>query len=335
MWGWLLGVGLAGAVEARLPASGLVWAWPDGEVRRWYLEDEVTLPQLMLWRAERNLDLRVVAWQLRSVLECRNVPEKTSRRSWEVRCRIEAASIRAASLPADRGPAAGDDAGRSRLQVVVEEYAAKLTGAEIQFTLRKDGRVSSIDLEGVSKRLDRMQAIYDVQRQMLTRAIAGFDVVFPRKGVTPDGIWVQYQNLVLAAPANLGSAGGTETVHEVLRVEDGIVVSREVGRGMVAPSQGDGGSPDLFDTHLEGATVFDTRRGMITERVWTALGEATASSAISEGFSKPMPYIQRGRIVELDVGESPVLPPSMELASPGDTPTALQQWQPINGLEGP
>lgn len=332
---WWLGVALAGAGQPAVAASGLAWAWPEGEVRRWYIEDEVTLPQFMLWRAERNIDARVIAWQLRTVLACRTVPEHTTKRSWEVMCRMEDVSVRAACLPADFGPAAGDDAHRTRLQVIVDEFDQRLTGAELQYTLRRDGRITSIDLEGVSKRLDRLQAIYEVQRQVLTRALAGFDVALPKRGAAPDGLWVQYDNLLLAAPANTGSPGGTQTVHQVLRAADGVVVSRGIGKGIVAPTQGGDQASDTFDTRLESAAVFDTARGRLTERVWTVLGEVTASSALAEGFAKSVPYIQRGRIVALDDGEKPELPSSMELAPPGDTPSALQQvWVSIDPVGG-
>src|SRR5262249_14794167 len=90
----------------------------------------------------------------------------------------------------------------------------------------------------------------------------------------------------------------------------------------------------MYDSRLEGAAVFDASRGALVERVWTVIGEPTASSALSTGTSGSLPYGQRGRLVELHPGDTaPPIPPSIQVAAPGAR-SGRQPWEPI-GTSGP
>lgn len=301
------------------PLEGLEWQWDDVSGRRWLVENEVQLPMFMWWRAENNRQARVAAYQIRTILDCGEAA-RLGRKSWEVICSIEDISIRAAPI----------DAAQGLLQPILEEIDNKLTGAHLQVTMSRDGRVTNLDLEGVGKRNRRISSMTETLRLVLGRTVAGLDLQLPKKGVIggTGEIWAQYRSQIFKAPNGLGTQGASQTLHQVYRVEDDArLVVQTRGRGMVAPGSGsDSGPSNYYDTRLESVAVFDPAAGALTERVWTAVGWPTASSAMSEGTAG-IPYGQRGSLRLLAPGEGIEIGPTIETTPPGQTASTIQRWQ--------
>ncbi len=315
---------LAGLLHG--PSSGLAWSWPSE--RRFYIENEVITPIPQFFFAERNYEVRVVAWQTRLVLRCAS-PE-ADRAKYDVNCRIDDVSLSAAAMPQDANrPIPGDDT-RTQLGVIVEEMDAKLSGATAQLQMRRNGRILNVDLEGVTKSLERTAAIHETMRQVLARAIAGFDATLPPRGNASAGAWAQYSSLLLAMPTQYGGAGGSETIHKIVALDPHRVTFETRGSGVLSPQAG---GSNFFDTRLEGFTTFDLDDRGIVDREWTVLGKATVSSTMSEGFAYAPPYGQRGWLQRLAPGETaPPMAPSREIAAPGAGLSTLQSWSPLSDV---
>jgi hypothetical protein len=313
---------LAGAVEA-IPVTGLQWKWMPAQDRRYYLETEVVLPRYIWFIAEINKEARVAAWQTRMVLDCAEIAIE-GRRSLEVTCRIEDVAILAAALPGDQ-----KTDGRDLLGPILTEMDENLSKASLSFVLRDDGRVSNVVIHGLDRPNRRVSLMNENLRQVLIRSVAGFDLELPAHGDGREGIWAQRESLLLQAPNQSGSFGGSETLHRVHEVTGDVAVIVTSGRGLVAPVTRYSDSPsDMFDTRIEGAAAFDTKQGVLTQRIWTVSGTPTASSALSEGLAG-LTYYQHGTLRLLEDGEKPDVGASAEIAPPGDTAGTLTRWQPM------
>lgn len=343
LFGWMLSSsafgaeGATSAFAASPQVSGLDWRW-SGEPRRYRIETEVLVPSFMWFIADNNLQARVSAWQVGLVLNCPSaVP--SGKKAWQVECQIEDAALRAAALPGDQATASRP----SILNPVLDELDRKLTGATIQIGLKKDGRVTMVDIEGLERANRRIGQMNEILRQVVSRAIAGFDLELPEGGVAPAS-WTQRSSQLMVAPNQVGTFGGTETVHRVFQVIDATTdpglpagqisaVLQSTGRGTIAPMSGASDAPqNLYSCKLESVAVFDATAGLLTERVWAVEGEPTASSAITEGGAG-IPYYQHGQLNWIRPGEpAPGLGKTEEIASPGQASDVLRPWRAVGTL---
>lgn len=309
------------ALAAATPIAGMAWSWPLPESRRYYVENEVVLPLYMWFIAEKNKEARVAAWQVRMVIDCDDVQPR-GKHAWDVMCRIEDIGLKAAALPGDQATSK-----RDLLGPILAEMDEALTGSRIQLVLKDNGRVQNVDLEDVDRGHRRASQRTENLRMVLQRAVAGFDMQLPKAGASDEGMWIQHDSLLMAAPNQTGSFGTSDLLTKVESIEGDRVILRTAGKGMVAPvARGADSAQNLFDTKLSAGAVFDRKRGMLTERIWTVDGVPTASSALSEG-GQGTSYFQSGRIVYLPPGiEAPAVGPTEEVSPPGDTASALQRW---------
>lgn len=310
----------AEAVEAPA-ATGLSWRWFPGEHRRFVIENEVTLPLHMQLAAEQNHELRSIGWQARTNLDC-EMTGKEGRRTL-ISCDVVDIGLLIASHPNDRE--------RPNNAKIIDEIDAKLTQATIQLQMRSDGRVVDMDIEGLDKDNRRVSQIAAQLHLVMQRSIAALDLQLPRGGESPEGVWAQYDAMLFGAPAEVGTHGGAEILHRVFEKRGEDVVLASLGRGVIAPSgRTTDSAANLFETRYEGAAVFDTKQGALTERVWTVLGTPTASSAIAEG-TEGIPYGQRGKLRLLAPDEPwPAVGETREIQGYGEAPsTTLPGWVPL------
>ena len=158
--------------------DGLVWNWD--KPKRFLLISDVNAPEFLLWQAEFNYQARVFKWRTNIVASC--VPSDVGKKTALVNCHIEDISLQATSLPGDM----------KNLPKVLEDLDAKLSGASLQLELSMDGRVRSIDLEGIDKKRRRLTEIVETMRLVLARAIAPLDLQMPKKGTDGGtGAWIR------------------------------------------------------------------------------------------------------------------------------------------------
>ena len=82
--------------------------------------------------------------------------------------------------------------------------------ASMQLVLLNDGRLRSVDLEGVVKRNTRTVDMHETLRLVLTRAFSILDLQLPVKGDDKGKAWRQSGSRVAEFPSNKGSFGLVE-----------------------------------------------------------------------------------------------------------------------------
>lgn len=277
------------------PEAPIAWDW--SRPHRFYLESQVRLPLFMWFATPFNRQARAAAFEIRMVTAC-GPGEALARDAWEVLCDLEEVGLLASGFSQEEG----------LLEPIVEELDEILSDATVQLVIREDGRLVNVDLEDVSRRNNRVGAINENLRLVVSRAFAGLDLLLPE---TRDaGPWPQYGAWLMRAPSSNGSAGMSELVHDVVVSDAGGLTIASGGRGLIVP--GSGGNQ--YEARMAGVAVFDPRAGRLLDRTWTVVGAPTASSSIALGTAG-YAYVQMGRIVTLgedqtwDVGDSRELPP--------------------------
>lgn len=154
------------------------WTWPEGRVRTWYVETLVVVPSpwmLGVWGTQ-GLG-RTAKVRLSMVMSCAAIDANEA--SWELRCEVRDAAIVAASV-------SGEDP--AIIEEVAKHYAEGLKRSELQVVMGRDGTLRNVDLEGLSK-ADPLQARgQEWTRQLVRRALSGFDATAPPVG---EPSWVQ------------------------------------------------------------------------------------------------------------------------------------------------
>lgn len=256
--------------------TGLAWQW-DGP-QTWVVQTQLRIPSEFWLQAERNLQVRVAEVRTNAVLDC--APERTlGKRGWEIRCDVRDFGIQAAPESTDHG-----------LLEILDELDGRLTGqAWVEVVMTADGRVRSVDLEGVDKSNRRLQEIHESLRLLLTRSMAGFDLRLPRKGDDKDaGEWEQGAPLAMGLLTSQGTMGSARITHTLTPGEAGVVEIASAGRGVLGSGEtiavnGNERPRDLFDMSLEGTATFDTAHGRLLRREVVVHGQPTASSVSAEG----------------------------------------------------
>lgn len=317
---WLRGlvVGcLLGSVNVAWATSGLAWQWGDEEERRYFMEAELLLPEIIVLSQAENLNVRVSEITMTLVTTCRLVPPP-GKKLFELSCSVD--DIRLVGAPV-RG-----DAGR--LIPILDQLDASMLQAEIQVAITKDGRVRTVSLEGLEDRLRRLRMIEETMRLLVQRGFAGLDLRMPKKGEDEGRAWEDSSSLSLGFVTMMGTYGKGLVYHGVVATEGDVVRIESQGGGVMMPGTDqtvvtpDGSSVsrsrDSYEMVHRGVTRFDVAKGALVERTYQVIGLPTSSSQISEGAAG-VSYVQNLRVLALDSEQdAPRLPGNGELA-PGGT----------------
>jgi len=306
---------------------------------RWHITSDVRLPAVLWLGADRNKEARITAWQLNMVLDCEGAGD--SGRASDVRCSISDLAVHAAPLSPDA----------EILPAILDEVDDLLTGAAVVMRFGQDGTLRNLGLKGPTKRHRRHGAMAENLRLMVSRAVAGLDLLAVPDEAT--GAVKQKGGWILQMPAAAGTLVGGGQLHQVTRQEDAwtqftqgeATLQPYAGRqwpvtgplavhnhdnplpmgywGLWSPRVGVDGH---FHTQLKAVATLDPESGALRSRTWTALGEPTPDSRMTLG-AKGYTYMQQGSLtrlegdVRVDLGESEALPPLDE------EPSALQTWE--------
>ncbi|MCB9776948.1 MAG: hypothetical protein H6742_00115 [Alphaproteobacteria bacterium] len=251
------------AVAAAAPV--LVSDW--GGTVRYHHEALVSTPESFLYLGVKNLDARAVRHEIALDTTCTGVPAS---RGWNVECTLDRVALAGAAYPGDQ-----DD-----LDAILAEYGRLMTGQVVQLVVSDDGRITTVDLEGVGKQDDRMAEIHEAQRQLLRRAFAPLDLGLPRKGVAKARGWKQKgQPLMFELMTAYGTAGGSTMGHELGDEQGGGVVITSFGRGNVGTGLDfELGAGQMINLIGAGTARFSADDGRVLWREITVTGEYTAQS---------------------------------------------------------
>lgn len=200
--------------------------WDD---TRWLVQSELLLPLGIVFAADENVSFRSPALQVRAVIAC-DKDGKLSRRKWEVSCAIEDIGILAAS---EREWKREKD--REKVQLVLDQLDAKLTGAQVQMQVVEDGGITNFDIEGLDTSNERERLIQESLRQVVNRVMAGFHLRIPDHAQR-GGQFVEYNNELMDLPSDTGARGSTTMVHLVTpdRPKAGLQLVQTVGEGTIS-----------------------------------------------------------------------------------------------------
>ena len=152
-------------VAAAHAEQGPEIAWDWSRTQRFYLESQVRLPLFMWFATPFNLQARATAFELRLVTTC--APgEPLARDGYEVMCSLDDVGLLASGMAQEEG----------LLDPIVKGLDEILTEATVQLVVRGNGRIVNVDLEDVSRRNQRVGAINENLRLVVTRAFAGLDL---------------------------------------------------------------------------------------------------------------------------------------------------------------
>ncbi|MBT3219357.1 MAG: hypothetical protein HN348_09725 [Proteobacteria bacterium] len=281
-----------------LPAqatTGLVWNWTPDQARRYFVQTQVRLPEPMLFLALANRDVRVTEFQVNLNLNC-VAANALGKKAWELSCAIDDFAIQAAPISTEKG----------RLIDILNEYDEMLTNAHLELVLTLDGRVRTVDLEGIDKRNKRSDIIHENLRLILARSVAGFDLRLPKKGDDRGGPWRQTNAQIAGFPSELGSMGAVEIDHLVQSSTNTVHELAMTGRGTMSSGEmivvGNQERPrNLFEMAISGTAQFDGAAGELVSREYLVDAKPTASSMDSTGTG--VNYVQAAHIVLVKEGQ--------------------------------
>jgi hypothetical protein len=297
--------------------------WDD---TRWLVETELSLPLVMTFAKDQDLEIRATAMQVRAVLAC-NKDEQLRKKRWVVDCVVEDVALQVVPYRNDRGKKKLADG-----QLVLDEVDAKLTGSALQLQVADDGRVMNIDLEGVPKTNRRISLMHETLRQVMSRVVVGFDLKLRKFNQLHEGKWTEYNSALMSMPVPpqfSGVAGSSMLVHYLNKYQ-GQVLVQSIGKGGVnvpinqSLAGGQGDRQLNFITELIGVSIFDPEEGYMTERVWSLTGSSSGSNLFNAGT-----YSHAGRIRMLGTKEQPNLGATGLVNAPGEDDRGLGEWVPI------
>lgn len=250
--------------------AAIPFAWDLGEStrHRWVMESQVALPGHVWMYADRNIDVRVRSLRTQLVVDC-----GAGATPGVMLCEVEDASFAGQTYPNETG----------RLQPVLDELDAKLTGARVELEFRPDGRLRSTEVqlnELQPSRNRRTRHTAEMLRVFVQRTFAPFDLQVPRRGLEEGG-WPQYQATSMRLMSLKGTTGGGKLVHHAQHWGEDHALVATAGRATLVDGNTTDVRPIPFDTQLTGHTVLDTSRGTIEEARWEIYGTPTASAGIN------------------------------------------------------
>lgn len=235
---WMaLGLGSALAEPPRAPIDDSpeeIVVYGDDFARwdntRWLVTSELVLPLPLLLGADDNISFFSYAMQTRMVLLCDKDGKQTKKRL-EVMCEIEDVGIMATSVRRWKR-----EKDRERVEAVLQEIDAKLTGAKIQMQVDFKGGVNNVDLEGLVANNQREREINETLRQLLLRVVSAFHMKIPDHAQR-SGQWYEYNSNLMKLPSVTAPRGSTTMAHTVSRHNaDGYQYQlvQTLGQGTVA-----------------------------------------------------------------------------------------------------
>jgi hypothetical protein len=300
---WLAAAPALGADE------GLAWEWSGP--RRYLLELDMVAPRPLLFQAERNYEVRVAMMSLKIDTECSVVAPRKS--AVDLRCDIKDFSL--AAMPLDR------DSDHHTVEIL-DGLEARMKQAWMQISLGYDGKIRTMDLEGMDSKdiNERVRGSQEVIRLVFARAFAAFDLALPNKGPVAVGTeWLQTGSETTGFPSMAGSVGPVQLKMSVARTSGSVLTISTKGAGVSGPGETVGSSEalaDRYDLVMSGWANFDTAQHAITGRQYEVSGPPTASSVSAQGGSGN-PYVQKVRMTLIAPdAPPPQLDANLEMAQP-------------------
>lgn len=246
-------------------------AWAGDLVPRWdqpvryHAEAQVQTPNGYRYLGRYNVEAVVLTHELSVDLACVPTPE-----AGRVDCTLERVELGGQARASDEQAHAA----------ILTEYQQALQGQVAQVYVSADGRIGTIDLEGVGKEDDRQAQIHETLRQLLRRVLAPLDLGMPRKGDPKSGTWRQKGTpLLFQLLTDYGTAGGSVMKHTLTGREGSLALIESEGRGNLSTGLDFELNASQMVNMVGGGTgAFDTSTGQLAWRTLAVSGELTTES---------------------------------------------------------
>lgn len=250
------GIGVLGAVwfGAAAQAARPVWAWPEGEHRRYYLESHGMSPGVLMLHAPQNHQLRFSRYEVAMVVDCTASGPAVARQQ-SLRCDIEALGVRIGAMQRDL----------HQVQPVLSQFEELSSGLWLQLVVRDDGKLVTIDLEGYDASQDRQRRALEDLRLLLMRAVVGLELKQPDDPLAKP--WKDKSPRIAQPIGRIGA---------MARVEHKAAPGRSDGTLEIASTgevslRNAGGGPNTQDTlrgELQSTTMWDAQAHAMVGRLW-------------------------------------------------------------------
>lgn len=321
----------ASSQAPKTPEEVIIFADPYArwDHTRWYAETQLAFPLPFLLLGRLNHEMRVSHVQLRTSILC----DKSWRRGeqqFEVVCDIEAVGLQAMTWERH-----GEEA-----NTILQELDDDLTAASLRLYVTDDGRVDHLSFDHFPAEDRRSQVRRENVRQLWLRLISGFHLHLPQPHKMVDQQWVEYESALMSLPTPLlliqgskpmlgelaaqprfASMGGSTLVHR-LDPFRGVLVVQSRGQGTLWDGAMLESLENFYRVELQAVAVYHPESGIMTERVYSVFGHATASSATAEAMPGAV-YAHSGRLRQLgeheviDTGPTGRAVPASQLTPPG------------------
>ncbi len=266
---------------ATAQAGDLTYAWPEGETLHYRIQGYVKAPRLLRFYKSENEDARLGEFTFGLMFDC--VVGKKKKKTVELACDVHKAELAGIGFASEQ----------EKLDMIFAEYKGLLEdSATVEMVFTHEGRLKTVDLEGLDTSKRRTAGIAEDLRQTMARAFSTLEVELPKDGATPEGVWKQKGSpRIFDLPsAQQGTVGAKDYFHDVVGNEDGVLMIRHSGEGTVAEgSSMDGGTAEgsysytgkahTISMFVAGFSTFDTERGLLLSTELRAQGMETASSS--------------------------------------------------------
>ncbi|GEM_PF-2370741 len=254
-------------------AQDMTWRWQDHETVSFRIQTYMQFrPGEVRLYAAKNLKARVEDIALGLEVDCKNTV--LTRRAQELECRVRRAELGLGTGSTDQ----------DKLEAIATEYAGLLSVALIQVELNREGRVKTLDLEGIPKDTEREGARHELLRMIVGRAFAALEVELPKGGDTRGEPWTQGGlPLAMRLPVTAGTVGKAKVNHTIESQAGDVVTIQTQGQGSaqsgseLEASKAGMGAARVVQTVWVGTSKFDVKRGHLVSNDYRIQGTFTAA----------------------------------------------------------
>ncbi len=233
---------------------------------RYHAEAAVSTPNGMLVLGVANLEAAARTHEMMAELSCTGAPDGAG---WEVICTLDQIRFSGQAFHGDQAD----------LDAILAEYEAMLKGKHLQLSVAKDGRITTVDLEGVERVDERTGRILEHQRQLMRRLVAPLDLGLPKKGELADSWKQKGTPLLYELMTAYGTSGGRVMKHKLEGTDGDVVTISTFGRANVATGiDREVAVSEIVNLVGGGMGRFDTASGQLLWREVSVTGELTAES---------------------------------------------------------
>ena len=218
----------AAAKDDRISEEVLVFGDPfaQWDETRWFVELEQAIPRGVLLRSDTNSAFYSHAIQTRAVIAC-SKEYKLGKGAYEVDCVFEDVGLIATGKHQRVRPEYVE-----RMNGVLAEIDAKLTGARLQLQVGDRGTVRNVDIEGLPEDNRDQARLNEGLRQMLSGMVAGFHLKLDKEHLAAKQ-WVERDSRLMGLPSSRATGGSSRLEHTVTK-HDGNYLVQSVGRGTIS-----------------------------------------------------------------------------------------------------